>query len=82
MSYAFALLFPLIGVGLCVFAARRWSTPDDSSHVLTSDSLEDQVAKMPTSRYRYVRKDGIWHRHRAVSHGSLTLKVEEPVRRT
>jgi len=82
MSFALAVLFPLIGVGICVYIVKRWPVPDDRKHLMTSDNPEAQAKKLLSNRYRYVRKDGFWYQQRAVSHGSLTLRVEEPVKRS
>ena len=80
MSYALIMFLPVFGAGLCWFVAKLGPAPDDSLHVLTSDNMRAQVAKMPVSRYRYVRKDGIWHKQSAVSHGSLRFRVEQRVK--
>ena len=79
MSVLIVLTLPLIGIGLCLVIARRGPPPDDRNNVQTTDSPSEQVSKMVPRRTRYVREDGIWYRHKAVSHGAVKLEVKERV---
>ncbi len=82
MLHLFAIMLPIAGVGLCLLIGRLGPVPEDSRHVQTTDSMKVQVSKMAPLRHSYVRRGGIWHRRKVMSHGSLTLKVDEPIRRS